>query len=991
MVEHNGKHRVVFNCSFQHKGLSLNEMLLPGPTLGPSLLGVLLRFRQHAIGTSGDIKGMFHQVRLLPEDRPLLRFVWRDGKTECPPTIYEWQVLPFGTTCSPCCATFALQRHMTDHCAVDEDVRLCVERDFYVDNCLHSAQTQGEAKHLIDKLRSVLSEGGFEIRQWASNVPSVIEHLPTEARSDKVELWLAKESMEVNESTLGLRWDCHTDILGYKHRPTKQEAPTLRHVYRVLASQYDPLGYILPFTTRAKVLVQRLWDKKRQWDDPLFPDELLQAWNKWVSELPSLSLIVLPRCYVPAEMDHPDVVRDLHVFCDASEQAYGSVSYLRSQDPEGRVTLSFLMARSRVAPKKQHSMPRLELCSAVVGAQLAKLLQEELTLPIRETVLWSDSTTVLTWLQSESCRFKVFVGTRVSEIQELTSLESWRYVDSVRNPADDLTRGKSLAELAAPNRWSQGPPFLLQPPEEWPVRPLSAAEEDTGELRKPTYCGLATVDSDVQVPDANQYKRWQDLLDATAQSLHGAANQDGAPSAECYRDAEKLLFRAVQLEHFPDEYRLLKAGKPVPSSSRLLTLAPEFDPEAELIRVGGRLRRAEGLEYSTMHPIVLDPKHPATQLLILDYDSRLRHPGPERVFAEMRRTVWILRAREAIRKQQFLCTECRRWKAKPAVPKMADLPAARLRLHKPPFHSTGMDCFGPFLVKVGRRNEKRWGIIFKCLTTRGVYLDILSSIDVDAFLMALRRFIARRGRPAELYSDQGTNFKGGEKELHKAFKDMSPDLQQTLARSQISFHFNPPAAPHFGGAWEREIRSVKTALYTTVGSQPVTEEVLRTVLAEVECILNSKPLGYVSSNVADPDPVTPNLLLMGRPDSALPQVVYPESEALSRRRWRQSQIITDHFWRSFIRHHLPTMQIRQKWHTSSTPLAAGQVVMMVDPQLPRAAWPIGRVVKVFAGQDGLIRTAEVMMNDRSFTRPVARLIVLPEVPDGQTDSVPPSS
>lgn len=321
---------------------------------------------------------------------------------------------------------------------------------------------------------------------------------------------------------------------------------------------------------------------------------------------------------------------------------------------------------------------------------------------------------------------------------------------------------------------------------------------------------------------------------------------------------------------------------------------------------------------------------------------------------------------------------------------MADLPPARLRFHKPPFHSTGMDCFGPFLIKVGRRNEKRWGIIFKCLTTRGVHLDVLTSIDVDAFLMALRRFIARRGKPAELYSDQGTNFKGGEKELKKAFTDMSSDLQQALAKNQISFHFNPPAAPHFGGAWEREIRSVKAALSTTVGSQTVTEEVLRTVLVEVECILNSKPLGYVSSNVADPDPVTPNMLLMGRPDSALPQIVYPESESRSRRRWRQSQIITDHFWSRFIRHYLPTMQIRQKWHTSPEHLVEGQVVMMMDPQLPRAVWPIGRIVKVFAGPDGLIRTAEVKKKDRSYTRPVARLIVLPEIPDGEMDAEPPS-
>lgn len=220
----------------------------------------------------------------------------------------------------------------------------------------------------------------------------------------------------------------------------------------------------------------------------------------------------------------------------------------------------------------------------------------------------------------------------------------------------------------------------------------------------------------------------------------------------------------------------------------------------------------------------------------------------------------------------------------PTVPKMADLPEARLRLLKPPLFSAGMDCFGHFTVKVGRRVEKRWGIIFKCLTTWAVHLDILSSLDHDSFLMALRRFIARRGKPAELLSDQGTNFKGGERELSEAFEALQSAVNDHLAKHQIDFRFNPPNAPHFGGVWEREVRSVKAALYATIQTHSVPEEVLRTVLTEVEGILNSKSLGYVSTDVADPDPVTPNLLLMGRLDPSLPQLVYEDAEPLSRRR-----------------------------------------------------------------------------------------------------------
>lgn len=274
---------------------------------------------------------------------------------------------------------------------------------------------------------------------------------------------------------------------------------------------------------------------------------------------------------------------------------------------------------------------------------------------------------------------------------------------------------------------------------------------------------------------------------------------------------------------------------------------------------------------------MLDPKHRITQLIIKDTDEALCHPGAERVFAETRRRYWTLRGTEAVKRHQQGCLDCRKWRGKPEAPKMADLPPSRLQLHQSPFYSTGVDCFGPYTIQVGRRHEKRWGTTFKCLTTRAVHLDLLPTTGTDSFLMAFWRFVARKGKPFELLSDQGTNFRGGERELKQGFDFLQPELQTNLAAQQVRFYFNPPNSPHFGGCWEREIRSLKQALQTTSGAQTVTEEVLQTLLAEVEGILNSKTLGYVSSDVADVDPVTPNTLLMGRPVASLHQVVYPES------------------------------------------------------------------------------------------------------------------
>ncbi len=449
LVSHNGKSRLVFNCSFQFQGRSLNDTLLPGPTLGASLLGVLLRFREHAVAVCGDIKGMFHQVQLLPEDRPLLRFIWRDMKREDSPEVFEWQVLPFGTACSPCCATFSLQMYARDHGGPEEGVRHSVEHCFYVDNCLQSVPTPDEAKELVDRLREVLVSGGFEIRQWACNMPDILGHLPAEARSDSLERWPSQEEPGLLEPALCLSWHWQTDALCYKSRPLEYGALTMRNVYKVLARQYDPLGFIAPYTTRAKLIVQSMWDKPRNWDDPLIPHDLQRAWKEWESELHLLPCISLPLPYAPPYTDQMVISRQVHVFSDASEKAYGSISYLRTEDDQGRVYLAFMAARSRVAPRRQHSIPRLELCGALMAAQLAKSIERALTVKIDQTILWSDSTTVLTWLQSESCRFKVFVGTHVAEIQELTKGSTWRYVDSVQNPAI----------------WIQNPDcILLQPP-----------------------------------------------------------------------------------------------------------------------------------------------------------------------------------------------------------------------------------------------------------------------------------------------------------------------------------------------------------------------------------------------------------------------------------------------------------------------------------------------------------------------------------------------
>ncbi|XP_048259935.1 uncharacterized protein LOC124119260 [Haliotis rufescens] len=570
VIAQHGKHRLVFNCSYEYQKLSLNKQLLPGPTLGASLLGVFLRFRQHIIAVSGDIKAMFHQIRLLPEDRNLLRFIWREMDTERDVSIYEWQVLPFGTTCSPCCATYAIQRLGTENKEEYPDVHQAVKDSFYVDNCLSGFPSVDKAREFISRLRHVMKSGGFNIRQWISNDPDVVKDLPSEARSETCELWLMQGNTEPHEGTLGLQWQCEKDRITYKYRPIAYSTLTLNVVYRILASQYDPLGFLTPYLARAKVIVQQLWQHKPQWGEPLPECELLTEWHLWESELKLMNQVSLPRCIDPPE---PVNQRQLHIFCDASEKVYGSVAYLKSETNDGSSHVSFVAARSRVAPKKALSMPRLELLAALTGAQLASTLTSEMTIDIHKVIMWSDSTTVLAWLTSQSCRYKVFVGTRVAEIQTLTEYHDWRYIPSEENPADDITRGKTLQDLCAETRWRNGPAFLNLSDTEWPLsnaKPKPETDPCSVELKK-AFCSHITVQPKA---DTSLHRSWEKLLDATINTIE---DPDGAASINVtdVEKAELQLYRQAQEECFPDEMKALSKGLRIASNSRLSQLSPE--------------------------------------------------------------------------------------------------------------------------------------------------------------------------------------------------------------------------------------------------------------------------------------------------------------------------------------------------------------------------------------------------------------------------------
>ena len=310
---------------------------------------------------------------------------------------------------------------------------------------------------------------------------------------------------------------------------------------------------------------------------------------------------------------------------------------------------------------------------------------------------------------------------------------------------------------------------------------------------------------------------------------------------------------------------------------------------------------------------------------------------------------------------------------------MADLPEDRVRPDRPPFTSVGLDFFGPFQVRRGRSLVKRYGVIFTCLAIRAVHIEVAFSLDTDSFLLALRRFIARRGQVKEIYSDNGTNFTSGERELRDAISEWNQEkIHNSLLQKNIKWTFSPPYGSHFGGIWERCIRTIRKILRSLLREQITDDESLPTLMCEVESILNSRPISAVSSDPCDLEALTPNHLLLLKSEAPLPPGLFQHKDLLSRRRWRQVQYLADVFWRRWCKEFLPLLQIRQKWVLPRRNLAVGDIVLVATESSRRNSWPLGKIVEVFPDKRGFVRRAKVSMKSGVFERPIDKLCPLVE-------------
>ncbi|KAG7453482.1 hypothetical protein JOB18_018614 [Solea senegalensis] len=738
-----------------------------------------------------------------------------------------------------------------------------------------SISNPDEAIQLAKEAQELCSMGGLRLHKFVCNNRSVLDSIPPTEHATEVKA----PNLAFNDSTLeralGIHWHIESDTFRFRVC-LKDQPATRRGILSTVASLYDPLGFVAPFLLTGKKVLQEMCRHGTSWDDPL-PSELQPVWERWKNDLANLEEITIPRCYVPVGFGKV-MKKELHHFSDASTYGYGQCSYLRYVNEDEGVHCALVMGKSRVAPIKVTTIPRLELTAAVVSVAASNTLKEELGLADIDEYFWTDSKVVLGYINNEARRFHTFVSNRVQKIHLSTAPQQWRYVSTNNNPADLASRGSNASEILT-SRWLSGPHFLWE--KEIPPAVDVVTEVQIGDPEVKRIQTLHTWTSEqVSLSDRlSRFSTWSRATQAIARLIRRARGDKSTDHSTVQEreDAWCIIIKDLQTQVYPEEIKLLKR---------------------------------------------VDPS--------------------------------------------------------------------------PPFTYCGMDCFSPFLTKHGRKVQKRYGLLFTCLCCRAIHIEMLDDMSTDAFINGLRCFIAIRGAVRQLKSDQGSNFIGAKNELNEALKQVDTNRLTTfLADRQCDFSMNAPHSSHVGGVWERQIRTVKNVLRSTLSLSPgrLDDSSLRTFFYEAMAIVNSRPLTVDNlSDPKSPEPLTPNHLLTMKSITALPPPGrFIREDMYARKRWRHVQYLSEQFWSRWRKEYLFNIATRQRWHTPRRNLKVGDIVMEKADDLPRNEWKLAKVIETVTDTDGLVRKVKIRVGDQKMgkeghrsgkpsivERPVQKLILLLE-------------
>ena len=963
--------RIVFNSSANYMGHILNEYWAKGPDLLNNLLGVLIRFRENKVAFIGDIKKMYHTVKMTELDQHTHRFLWRDMDSTREPDTYIMLRVSFGDKPSATIATVALRKTAEMSREKYPEAADIIQRNTYMDDIIESTDERKQAIKLTQDIEKAIIKGGFEVKEWMFS--SDIN------RKEKTNIPIEEQT----EKILGVKWSHSEDQLCFevkfnfttkrKHTsksrsdivPTQNpQQLTKRIILSQINSVYDPLGLAGPFTVRAKILLRRFWgtEPKLDWDDPI-PEENQQSWSIFFNDLIDMNQIRFTRCLKPM-----DAIGDpiLIVFSDASADAYAACAYVRWQRKNNQFESNLILSKNRLAPIKKMSIDRIELCGAVLKKRLKVFIEKECRYRFEKIYHIVDSQIVHAMIQKSSYGFNTFAATRIGEIQEGTNPENWYWVESKYNIADCLTRGRKPDDIGLESTWQKGPDFLKQAEDKWPIT-RDYLEPKLSERIRTTMVtkiegGQDTLASRI---DIAKYSSYGKLLRVTARILKfyskfpkpsfKSATQELTP--EDIKNAEIFWIKEIQQNMRND----IEDGK-------YNRLCPTTRKDGIYV-VSSRIAKLQ-TNYSDNEVILLPYDHPFSRLYVAQTHARGHH-GILTTASKVRTKYWIPKLLKLVKSIKFSCIICKKLAKKTSQQVMGQLPEDRLK-PAPPWYSTGIDLFGPFKIRdeIKKRTfSKAYGVIFNCLGTRAVYLDLAADYSTEKFLMVFRRFVSINGYPSKLLSDNGTQLIAASKELTAITKTWDwKKIKEYGVMDGLQWIFTPADAPWQNGVTEALIRSVKRAVEFSIGENTLTFSELQTVLFEIANLLNERPIGRHPTSPEDGAYLCPNDLLLGRATSRIPNGPFDEN-ANARKRFTFVQTIVNTFWKRWNSNYFPSLMLRQKWHTSHRNLKIGDVVLIQDSNLVRGNWKLGKVSNVYPGADGKVRRVDVQYKNLTVSEP----------------------
>lgn len=976
------KLRTVFDGSAKtSNGVPLNERCLNGPTIQPELIDTFIRWRLHKVALVADIEKMYRQIVLAPEDRKYHKILYRFSKND-PIQTYELSTVTFGIKSAPYMAISA-----THFLADLEQNRFPeaakrVKKDFYVDDCLTGSHSIAAANNVQRQLNGMFDSAQMSLRKWTSNYPEALDGVPPENRaiSSSIEI-----KMDESIKTLGMTWTPATDTLHFTIDMSKLSCKsriTKRQLLSDASKLYHPCGLLAPITIKSKIMMQRIWKLKIDWDE-FVPEDIQTEWNEYKADLPSIEKIKIGRWLKTTS----NVTIYLHGFCDSSERATAASIYL-VQSSEGNTSSMLVCAKTRVTPIKLVTIPRLELSGVVLLANLMNRVAKNLNVSKENIYLWTDSSIVLCWLKKDPTTLKQFVAYRVEEIQKFYDESHWHHVRTHENPADIASRGSMPNELINNSLWFCGPVWLTQSSKNWPklipIVPPSANLEEKSTIRI-NLIKEAPKEMDLLKNSEN----YSHLLNIFARCLrfiyqkmikHETLKytQEFVTPEERTR-AKYTLIRYVQSIYFARDIADLKRNKVVNEKSPLKTLNPQIN-EHGIVVLHGRLARAN-IPLSQRFPMILPDKSQLSKLIITDAHERVLHGTIHLTIARVRQEFWILNLRNSVKAHVHNCRRCFRQSPRPISQLMAPLPEFKTTPSLP-FTHCGVDFAGPIQIKGAEQRNARmvkaYICVFVCMYSKAAHLELATDLSSAKFILAMQ---SRRGISSDIYCDQGTNFVGASNELPILFLQAqsteSIEIAKMFAKDNIKFHFFPPSAPNWGGQWESFVKLAKHHLYRIVTHFKLTYEEMITALAQIEACLNSRPLCSVGDDADDFDPITPGHLLIGRPLNLIPQPSLLDLNRSTLDRNQDIQRTLQEFWKMYNIEYLHTLHPRKKWYKPKEDLAINDMVSIIDDKLPPGKWLIGRVLEVHPSPDGFIRLVTVKTPNSTLQRPINKLCKFP--------------